>query len=228
MARKTQIDSDLIKDDETSPTVGLAISSGSSPTVGLAIDCGAILKELSELVKVRGEKTIKIVERLKTLQDNQDALKEQTGLTFTEVLAKTAHVSKSYFYSLVGNYSFLQEQGRLDLLEVLDTKVIEYIEKQEPEKQGELIAKAAQGGLTRKDITPRETSQNRSGGASIPAGDTLHPETEALLKALKKEKTESTQRKFINEIMIELAKAYGKKIDLREVVANVYEARQIK
>lgn len=156
---------DLLKNKakKSSPVASTAISKKpESDGRTITINFNDQLKRLSVLMESRHKNTIDICNILATMQDNQKELKEQTGLTFKDVITQYTTLSKSYFYSLVGQYRFLTQYNKTELVESIDTKVLEYIEKQPPEKHAELIEKAEKGDLRRADIKKKPESDGRT------------------------------------------------------------------
>lgn len=104
-----------------------------------------------------------IVRDLYYLQEHQDELKAEKGLTFKELLEELTGYSKSYYYQLTGNYKFLLEYNRLDLFEKVDTKIIEKIKSTGDEKEKKNLLNKAET-LTREDfkktVRPSDSDTN--------------------------------------------------------------------
>jgi len=92
------------------------------------------ISRIKSRVKDIAHTKVEIARDLSFLQENQEQLKEETGLTFKEFIEQLQGFSKSYFYQLTNNYKFLQQYNKIELLENTDTKVIELISKVEDPK----------------------------------------------------------------------------------------------
>lgn len=102
-------------------------------------------------VEIMTDSKKQIIEDLNFLKEHQKELTKETGLTFEAFIKDVAGYSKSYFYQLTANYEFLKENNKIDLLDKVDTKIIEEIKKIDNHKlQQEYLKKAET--LTRADF----------------------------------------------------------------------------
>ena len=102
-------------------------------------------------LEIMSESKGQIIEDLNFLKEHQAELTEKTGLTFESFIKEVAGYSKGYFYQLTANYEFLKSKDKIDLLDKVDTKIIEEIKKIDDTKiQKEYLNKAET--LTRADI----------------------------------------------------------------------------
>jgi hypothetical protein len=102
-------------------------------------------------VEIMTDSKKQIIEDLNFLKEHQTELTKETGLTFEAFIKDVAGYSKSYFYQLTANYEFLKENNKIDLLDKVDTKIIEEIKKIDNHKlQQEYLKKAET--LTRADF----------------------------------------------------------------------------
>lgn len=102
-------------------------------------------------LEIMSESKGQIIEDLNYLKEHQAELTEKTGLTFESFIKEVAGYSKGYFYQLTANYEFLKSKDKIDLLDKVDTKIIEEIKKIDDTKiQKEYLNKAET--LTRADI----------------------------------------------------------------------------
>lgn len=102
-------------------------------------------------VEIMTDSKKQIIEDLNFLKEHQAELTANTGQTFEEFIKKVAGYSKGYFYQLTANYEFLKENNKIELLDKVDTKIIEEIKKIDNNKlQQEYLKKAET--LTRADI----------------------------------------------------------------------------
>lgn len=102
-------------------------------------------------VEIMTDSKKQIIEDLNFLKEHQAELTKETGLTFEAFIKDVAGYSKSYFYQLTANYEFLKENNKIDLLDKVDTKIIEEIKKIDNHKlQQEYLKKAET--LTRADF----------------------------------------------------------------------------
>ena len=148
------------------------------------------LELLSNLIKTRNRNTKEIVKIFVEMKNNQELLKEQTGLTFKEVVSQYTDISKSQFYSLVGNYEFLELTNRIDLIDKVDYKVIEEIKKIDDQKlQKSYLDKAED--LTREDINTLKDRVRRADSVSPKVSDKV---TDVSMIEQSKLKTDVTRR----------------------------------
>ena len=168
------------------------------------INCNEILERITQLEKDRSRKMGAIIEQLKILYDNQDLLKEQTELTFKEVIEKYANMSKSNFYSILKSYVLLNQYGKADLLESVDNKLIEYIATQPEKEQKPLLEKVIKKEFSRKDLPPRETAK----GQGKPDNKRQFKKFSNDLIRFLNSCTTAEQKKYIKELESEILKAY--------------------
>ncbi len=102
-------------------------------------------------LEIMSESKGQIIEDLNYLKEHQAELTEKTGLTFETFIKDVAGYSKQYFYQLTANYEFLKSNDKIDLLDKVDTKIIDEIKKIDNLKiQKEYLEKAET--LKRSDI----------------------------------------------------------------------------
>lgn len=98
-----------------------------------------------------------IIKDLLYLQEHQKELKAELNITFKEFI-ESIGTSKTDFYRQIGNYKFLIEHKKPELIESVDPEIIRLISLAEKGKQDELLRKAHE--LTRNDPRLKKTESH--------------------------------------------------------------------
>jgi len=116
---------------------------------------------------------IDIIKDLMYLQNHQDELKAELNITFKEFI-ESLGMSKTDFYRQIGNYKYLEEHKKTELVESVDSEIIRLISQADPEKQEELLNRA--GELTRDDFKQSKKTESHRGTVKVIEAEIIKPE----------------------------------------------------